>query len=170
MPKNTRVFRCVKALTKRYNKGAAIAICQKSTKQSYRTGKSLVKKRKKVKTSKLKKKNRRTNKKIKGGTPYSGITTSVYNNIIEQAYNETYELISNLDMPVSEFDKNKMISNRIAELIYNYKTKKYIKRISRLEKTMNRRFTNKTTLNTIPQQELQSRNNSCMKSCCTIAG
>ena len=46
MPKNTKVYRCVKAVHKstnkkgkpRYSYGDAIAICQASTKQNYRTG------------------------------------------------------------------------------------------------------------------------------------
>tara|TARA_B100001250_G_C19706408_1_gene747148 strand:- start:651 stop:884 length:234 start_codon:yes stop_codon:yes gene_type:complete len=49
MPKNTRVYRCVKAVHKqtdkkgkpKYSYGASIAICQASTKQSYKTGKRL---------------------------------------------------------------------------------------------------------------------------------
>jgi len=49
MPKNTRVYRCVKAVHKstnkkgkpRYSYGDAIAICQTSTKQNYRTGASI---------------------------------------------------------------------------------------------------------------------------------
>ena len=49
MPKNTRVYRCVKAVHKstnkkgkpRYSYGDAIAICQASTKQNYRTGKRI---------------------------------------------------------------------------------------------------------------------------------
>jgi hypothetical protein len=42
MPKGTRVYRCVKKLTrKKFTYPAAIAICQKSTKQSYKTGKPL---------------------------------------------------------------------------------------------------------------------------------
>ena len=49
MPKNTRVYRCVKAVHKgtnkngkpRYSYGDAIAICQASTKQNYRTGASI---------------------------------------------------------------------------------------------------------------------------------
>jgi len=43
MPANTRVKRCVKKVSKnkKYSKGSAIAICQVSTRQSYRTGKSL---------------------------------------------------------------------------------------------------------------------------------
>ena len=40
-PKNTRVFRCVQKVKKKHEIGAAIAICQSSTKQSYRTGRSL---------------------------------------------------------------------------------------------------------------------------------
>ena len=42
-PKNTRVFRCVQKVKKKNDIGAAIAICQSSTKQSYRTGKTLKK-------------------------------------------------------------------------------------------------------------------------------
>lgn len=45
MPQGTRVARCVRKLEKRYPKGVAIAICQTSTRQSYRTGKKLLKKR-----------------------------------------------------------------------------------------------------------------------------
>ena len=53
MPKNTRVYRCVKAVHKstnkkgkpRYSYGDAIAICQASTKQNYRTGKRISKRR-----------------------------------------------------------------------------------------------------------------------------
>ena len=43
MPKGTRVYRCVKKLTrgKKFTYPAAIAICQKSTKQSYKTGEPL---------------------------------------------------------------------------------------------------------------------------------
>lgn len=45
MPKGTKVHRCVQKLRRKGKKyGSAIAICQKSTGQSYRTGK---KKRKK---------------------------------------------------------------------------------------------------------------------------
>ena len=39
--KNTRVFRCVKKVKKTRKMGAAIAICQSSTKQNYRTGRRL---------------------------------------------------------------------------------------------------------------------------------
>ena len=41
MPKNTRVHRCVDKLKKAKEEGAAIAICQASTKQGYVTGKKL---------------------------------------------------------------------------------------------------------------------------------
>ena len=51
-PKNTRVFRCVQKVKKKQEIGAAIAICQSSTKQSYRTGKSLKEGRRKKKTRK----------------------------------------------------------------------------------------------------------------------
>ena len=50
MPQNTRVYRCVQRLKKKYGYGGAIGICQKATKQSYMTGKSLRKKRKRRKT------------------------------------------------------------------------------------------------------------------------
>lgn len=46
MPKNTRVDRCYDKL-KSKGKGFAAAICQKSTKQSLSTGKSLTKVKKK---------------------------------------------------------------------------------------------------------------------------
>jgi len=39
--KNTRVFRCVQKVKKTRNIGPAIAICQSSTKQNYRTGRRL---------------------------------------------------------------------------------------------------------------------------------
>ena len=41
MPKNTRVYSCVQKKKGVYGYGSAIAICQKSTKQSYQTGKPL---------------------------------------------------------------------------------------------------------------------------------
>lgn len=41
MPKNTKVYRCVHTLKKKMEIGKAIAICQKSTKLNYRTGKKL---------------------------------------------------------------------------------------------------------------------------------
>lgn len=44
MPKGTKVHRCVRKLKKQgKSKSSAIAICQDSTKQSYRTGKKLKK-------------------------------------------------------------------------------------------------------------------------------
>lgn len=39
MPKNTRVSRCVNYISPKYGPSGAIAICQKSTKQNYKTGK-----------------------------------------------------------------------------------------------------------------------------------
>jgi len=45
MPKGTRVERCYTDLKKKYGKGGAAAICQKSTKQSLATGKPLKKKK-----------------------------------------------------------------------------------------------------------------------------
>jgi|TARA_X000000368_G_scaffold177821_1_gene140245 hypothetical protein len=58
MPKNTRVYRCVKAVHKstnkkgkpRYSYGDAIAICQASTKQNYRTGARISKSNRKSKS------------------------------------------------------------------------------------------------------------------------
>ena len=44
--RRTRVRRCVYKLKKKHKIGAAIAICQYSTRQSYRTGKKLRRKRK----------------------------------------------------------------------------------------------------------------------------
>ena len=41
MPKGTRVHRCVIKLKRQYPYSKAIAICQKSTKQNYMTGKTL---------------------------------------------------------------------------------------------------------------------------------
>jgi hypothetical protein len=54
--KNTRVFRCVQKVKKTRKIGPAIAICQSSTKQNYRTGRRL--KNKKTKKRGGKKKNR----------------------------------------------------------------------------------------------------------------
>lgn len=50
MPKGTRVHRCKEdVMATGKDVGAAIAICQKSTKQSYATGKKLKKKSRKSK-------------------------------------------------------------------------------------------------------------------------
>ena len=50
MPEGTRIHRCVDMLVgKGMSKGRAIAICQKSTNQSFATGKTLRKKRAKSK-------------------------------------------------------------------------------------------------------------------------
>ena len=45
MPQNTRVYRCVHKLIKKYGLSGAIAICQKATRQSYMTGRTLKKRR-----------------------------------------------------------------------------------------------------------------------------
>ena len=47
MPKNTRVYRCVNKLKKKYSYSKSIAICQKSNKQNYMTVKKIQKKTKK---------------------------------------------------------------------------------------------------------------------------
>lgn len=47
MPTGTRVDRCYQKLKKTKGKGSAAAICQKSTKQSLATGRSLKNKKKK---------------------------------------------------------------------------------------------------------------------------
>ena len=49
MPEPTRVYRCVHRLKKEHGLSAAIGICQKVTNQSYRTGKTLRKRRRKRK-------------------------------------------------------------------------------------------------------------------------
>jgi hypothetical protein len=55
MPKNTRVARCIRKLTKKYGHSGAIGICQKSTKQNYMTGKKM-----RAKTKRRKRKNKKT--------------------------------------------------------------------------------------------------------------
>ena len=57
MPQNTRVYRCVHRLKKKYGLSGAIGICQKATKQSYMTGRPLKTKRRK------RRRRRRTRKK-----------------------------------------------------------------------------------------------------------
>ena len=64
MPKGTRVHRCVNKLKKKGTYSRAIAICQKATKQSYMTGKTL---KKKVTLKKRRKTKRRKTKRRKGG-------------------------------------------------------------------------------------------------------
>ena len=59
MPQNTRVYRCVQRLKRKYGYAGAIAICQAATKQSYMTGRSLRKKRKRRKTRKRRRQRRR---------------------------------------------------------------------------------------------------------------
>ena len=61
MPKNTRVYRCVHKLKKKYGYSGAIGICQKATKQSYITGKTLKRKRKRTRRRRKRKKTRRRN-------------------------------------------------------------------------------------------------------------
>ena len=46
MPKNTRVHRCVEKLRRKFGYPGAIGICQRSTKQSYMTGRTLRKRKK----------------------------------------------------------------------------------------------------------------------------
>ena len=57
MPQNTRAYRCVHKLKKKYGLSGAIGICQKSTKQSYMTGRRL------KKTRRRRRRKRRTRKK-----------------------------------------------------------------------------------------------------------
>lgn len=58
MPQNTRVYRCVQKLRKKYGYSGAIGICQKATKQSYMTGRSL-RKRKRTKRRRRRKRTKR---------------------------------------------------------------------------------------------------------------
>ena len=58
MPQNTRVWRCVEKLKKKYKYKGAIAICQSTTEQSYKTGKQTRKKQ-------TRKRQRRKNQKAK---------------------------------------------------------------------------------------------------------
>jgi len=67
MPKGTRVHRCVNKLKKKGTYSRAIAICQKATKQSYMTGKTLKKKITLKKRRKTKRRKRRKTKRRKGG-------------------------------------------------------------------------------------------------------
>lgn len=58
MPQNTRVYRCVQKLRKKHGYSGAIGICQKATKQSYMTGRSL-RKRKRTKRRRKRKRTKR---------------------------------------------------------------------------------------------------------------
>ena len=70
MRKNTRVFRCVQKVKKTRKIGAAIAICQSSTKQNYRTGRRL--KNKKTKKGGTRRRRRpRREERLEGGPPTS---------------------------------------------------------------------------------------------------
>jgi tRNA A58 N-methylase Trm61 len=59
MPQNTRVWRCVEKLKKKYKYKGAIAICQSTTEQSYKTGKQTRKKQ----TRKRQRRKKQTRKK-----------------------------------------------------------------------------------------------------------
>ena len=72
-PKNTRVFRCVQKVKKKHKIGAAIAICQSSTKQGYRTGRSLKGGKRRKKT----RKKRGGNKYVIQQGPSSGVTIEI---------------------------------------------------------------------------------------------
>jgi len=56
MPQNTRVYRCVHRLKKKYGLSGAIGICQKATKQSYMTGRTLKKRRRRTRRRRTRKK------------------------------------------------------------------------------------------------------------------
>ena len=59
MPRNTKVYRCVNKLKRKHKYGIAIAICQKSTKQNYMSGKRIGKETKRRKNKRnLTKKNK----------------------------------------------------------------------------------------------------------------
>lgn len=61
MPQNTKVWRCVEKLKKKYKYKGAIAICQATTKQNYKTGKKIQTQKKKP----IRKKDKDKNKKNK---------------------------------------------------------------------------------------------------------
>ena len=65
MPQGTRVHRCVKYLKHKHGYGKSIGICQKSTKQSYMTGKTIRRRKKKKKKTRTAKRSkpRKTRKK-----------------------------------------------------------------------------------------------------------
>jgi tRNA A58 N-methylase Trm61 len=64
MPQNTRVWRCVEKLKKKYKYKGAIAICQSTTEQSYKTGKQTRKKQtRKKQTRKRQRRKKQTRKK-----------------------------------------------------------------------------------------------------------
>ena len=64
MPQNTRVWRCVEKLKKKYKYKGAIAICQSTTEQSYKTGKQTRKKQtRKKQTRKKQTRKKQTRKK-----------------------------------------------------------------------------------------------------------
>ena len=67
MPKNTRVYRCVEKLRRKYGYPGAIGICQRSTKQSYMTGRSLKKRKRRKRRRTYKRRRRRKLRKKRGG-------------------------------------------------------------------------------------------------------
>jgi len=66
MPQDTRVYRCVHRLKKKYRLSGAIGICQKATKQSYMTGRTLRKK----KRARRRPPTRRRRRRRRGGNPW----------------------------------------------------------------------------------------------------
>ena len=68
MPQNTRVYRCVKKLRKRYGYSSSIGICQRSTKQSYMTGKRLTLQKRRTRRRKTIRRKRKKRKKRKRNT------------------------------------------------------------------------------------------------------
>ena len=63
MPQNTRVWRCVEKLKKKYKYKGAIAICQSTTEQSYKTGKQTRKKQTRKKQPRKKQTRKRQRRK-----------------------------------------------------------------------------------------------------------
>jgi len=84
MPVNTKISRCVNKLTRKHGYSSAIAICQKSTKQSYKTGNPLPKDKKLYETVKKKVYNE-----IPKHSAYrSGILVKKYKNAFKNKYGE----------------------------------------------------------------------------------
>jgi len=77
-PRNTRVFRCVQKVKKKHKIGDAIAICQSSTKQGYRTGKKLTLKGKKTRKKRGGDKSKKVKRLIKIFQQYPEIFPSGY--------------------------------------------------------------------------------------------
>jgi hypothetical protein len=77
-PRNTRVYRCVQKVKKKHKIGDAIAICQSSTKQGYRTGKKLTLKGKKTRKKRGGDKSKKVKRLIKIFQQYPEIFPSGY--------------------------------------------------------------------------------------------